>query len=275
MAKTIFLLIDGCSDRMAASHLGYLEHLAESGQITRCQVAGELPASSRPMYETLLTGLPASRHGVTSNLVCRKSNQPNIFSLCREKGGVTAAAAYHWVSELYCQAPFDHVRHRIQLKTANPIQHGIFYFEDTYPDSHVLYDGEYLRNTFQPDFLMLHTMNLDDAGHKFGGDSQQMAKSAMHLDVVLSALLPEWIHDGYELVITADHGMDIHGTHGGNVQSIRELPLYICSRKVKPGIITEPVSQLAIAPLLCEMLDIPKSGTMMEYTEKAGLHIFE
>ena len=62
---------------------------------------GELPSMSRPMYETSLTGLPSSVHGITHNQVVRPSAFPNVFSLCRQQGLVTAAAAYQWMSELY------------------------------------------------------------------------------------------------------------------------------------------------------------------------------
>lgn len=267
MAKTIFVLLDGCSDRIATRHLGYLEHLAIKGEMARYTINGELPSSSRPIYETLLTGLPVAKHGVSSNLVCRKSEYENLFSLCKENGLSTAAAAYYWVSELYNSAPFVHGQHRIQQNTESAIENGIFYFEDTYPDSHVLFDAEHLRAKFKPDFLMVHTMNLDDVGHKFGEGSREQAMCAMRLDTILAALLPIWINDGYEVIVTADHGMDSNGTHGGNHKSVCRLPMYVRSRITLPVIEREPVSQLAIAPLMCAMLGIRPSGDMINLME--------
>lgn len=267
MPRTIFVLIDGCGEAVAEKHLGYLEHLAEAGLMARYSVSGELPTSSRPIYETLLTGLPVSRHGVTSNICRQKSEYPNIFSLCRAQGLSTAAAAYFWISELYNETPFLYARHRIQTESKGAIQNGIFYFEDGYPDSHVLCDAEYLRNAFLPDFLMIHTMNIDEAGHGFGEGSREQAVCAMRLDAALSAILPVWMEEGFEIVVSADHGMDENGAHGGNQKGLRRLPLYIHSKKVRPLIRKEPVSQLAVAPLLCEMLGVKKSEYMPELKE--------
>jgi predicted AlkP superfamily pyrophosphatase or phosphodiesterase len=267
MAKTIFILIDGCGDAVAKNHFGYLEHMAEAGAMARYTVRGELPSSSRPIYETLLTGLPVSKHGITGNLVCRNSRSQNVFSLCRENDRATAAAAYYWVSELYSHAPFVRAKTRIQLKTDTSVQNGIYYFEDSYPDSHVLCDGAYLIGAFAPDFTMIHTMNIDDAGHRFGEGSGEQAACAMKLDAALSASVPVWIKEGYHIVVTSDHGMDEHGTHGGNRESLRVLPLYIYSSRARPVMGGETVSQLSVAPLLCHILGIPKGNEMADIRE--------
>jgi predicted AlkP superfamily pyrophosphatase or phosphodiesterase len=205
MGKTILVLIDGCSDILAKTHLGYLEHLAEAGVVARYTMQGELPSSSRPMYETLLTGLPIHKHGITSNLVCQNSKSPNIFSLCRAQGLKTAAAAYYWMCELYANAPFIHTKHRMQFGADSAIQNGIYYFEDNYPDTHVLCEGEYLRSTYDPDFLLLHTMNIDDIGHKFGEGSKEQAACAMKLDVILGSMLPALIKMEYHIIVTSDY----------------------------------------------------------------------
>lgn len=51
----------------------------------------------------------------------------------------------------------------------------MFYWEDTYPDSHIFQDGEFIRKTYAPDFMMYHPMNIDLAGHNFGADSKEYA----------------------------------------------------------------------------------------------------
>lgn len=114
MRKTIFVLLDGCTYDSAQENLGFLEHLIESGVGSKFKVRGELPSLSRPMYETLLTGLPVCSHLVTNNLVQRLSLKENIFTLCRKNNLNTAAAAYHWVSELYNKTPFNPATDRIQ-----------------------------------------------------------------------------------------------------------------------------------------------------------------
>lgn len=65
-------------------------------------------------------------HGVISNLVVRHSTQPNVFQSVVEAGKITAAAAYHWFSELYNRAPYDPIDDREVDDPALLIQHGRF-----------------------------------------------------------------------------------------------------------------------------------------------------
>lgn len=44
----------------------------------------------------------------------------------KENKRTTAAAAYHWVSELYNRAPYSIFEDRIQHDETKNIQHGIF-----------------------------------------------------------------------------------------------------------------------------------------------------
>ena len=56
--KVVFVLLDGLQSEYAREHLGYLEHLCEHKKAAKYEVLGELPSASRPMYETIFTGLP-------------------------------------------------------------------------------------------------------------------------------------------------------------------------------------------------------------------------
>ncbi len=275
MSKTIFVIMDGCGSGLARENMGYLEHMAECGKAGRYRVCGELPSMSRPLYETLLSGLAVSEHGVANNLTVRRSRVENVFSLCVKNGLGTAAAAYYWMSELYGSAPFDRIADRLRLNAQGDIRNGIFYFEDEYPDSHVLCDAEYLRANFDPELMLIHTMNIDDAGHKHGQGSREQAEAAMKLDVALSSLLPAWLELGYAVVITADHAMDAHGLHGGNTAELREVPLYIFAKGANRGVFRgDMLPQRIIAPLLCELLGIAPAAGMMDIDE-SGVELFE
>lgn len=263
MAKTIFILLDGCGNKLAKENFGFLEHMCEQKHAARYNVRGEIPSSSRPLYELLLTGAFVCDHGIVNNLIVRESNEQSIFSLCRKNNLSTAAAAYHWISELYQSAPFSHLKDRFQFGTQGHIQNGIFYFEDMYPDSHVLCDAEYLRAAYMPDFLLVHTMNIDDIGHRYGSGSKEHAVSALKLDTLLSTVIPLWLQAGYSIVITADHSMNALGLHGGNTPELRDLPLYLLSDSIKKGIFEKQlIPQRLMAPLLCRLLDIEASEAM-------------
>jgi len=282
MSKTIFIILDGCSFEAATDHLGVAEHLVEAGMGAKYKVLSELPSSSRPLYETLFTGLPVNRHGIYSNLVVKKSTNQNLFQLCKENLLTTAASAYYWVSELYVEAPFDVFRHRIQLDlgaenliSPKSIDYGMYYYEDAYPDSHVFSDGEFLRNSFDPDFLVIHSMNIDDAGHKSATNKREYLESAAKVNLVMSCLLADWIESGYQVVITSDHGMNEYGFHGGNTLDQRLVPLYLFGNRVKKGVFCEnTISQLSVAPLLCRLLEIQPSAVMKNLVE-LGVDFFE
>ncbi len=260
------VVLDGLRYDVAVTQMGYVNHLVEKSQAALYKVKSELPSLSRPLYEVLLTGTPSYKNGITSNQVVRLSTQKSIFHLCKEKGLKTAAAAYFWVSELYNKAPFDYFSDRFQHHADRPIEHGAFYFEDTYPDSHLFADGEYLRNTYEPDFLYIHSMNIDDTGHKFTSDSKQYRGQALMADNILSLLLPRWMEQGYHILITADHGMNEDGHHGGTGNGERDVALFAIGESFTPGTYTESYfPQLGMAPLVCRLLGLTPSAAMTEF----------
>lgn len=277
MRKTIFVLLDGCTYDGAKESLGYLEHLIESKKGTKLKIKGELPSMSRPIYETLLTGCEVHEHLIVNNLICRESKEENIFSLCKSNNLETAAAAYHWISELYNNAPFNYTEDRIQLNTDKNIENGIFYYEDHYPDSHLFADGEFLRKNFDPDFLFIHSMNIDDMGHKFGSHSDEYAYSISKADVILGLYLPKWMEEGYNVIVTSDHGMNEKKNHGGNDYIQRYVPMYLFTndKNIKKGDLTnKEMSQLIVAPLVCELLEIQPGKKMIDLKANGGA-IFE
>jgi predicted AlkP superfamily pyrophosphatase or phosphodiesterase len=270
MNKTIFVLLDACQYEAGTRNLAFLEHLVDYGKGAKYKVKGEIPSQSRPIYATLLTGLPVCEHGIIHNAIGKTLDIPNLFSLCKENGGVTAAAAYSWVSELFNQSPFQYERDYIQLNTGKQIDHGIFYWEDMYPDSHVIANGEFLLRSYDPDFLMVHTMFIDYIGHIFGSESKEYENSVALAGNVLAAPLTRWLEAGYNVVITADHGMNRMGMHGGTDEIQRGAPLYIFSKQVQNGRFEEDyISQLNIAPLLCRLLGVDVPKTMKQQLEIA------
>lgn len=267
MAKVILVVLDGLRFDTAVSQLGYMYHLVEQSKAALFKVKSELPSLSRPLYEVILTGTPSWKNGITSNREVRLSRQKSIFHLAREHQRTTAAAAYYWVSELYNRAPFNYIEDREQHHPRLPIQHGKFYFEDHYPDSHLFLDAESLRRMYDPDFLYIHSMNIDDAGHKHTSESREYRDAALKVDSILAQLLPIWIGERYHILVTADHGMNAFANHGGTGEAERDVALFAISPLFRPGVYTdEYVPQLAVAPLVCNLLGIPPSPEMKTFT---------
>ncbi len=264
MNKVILVLLDGCGYDVATKYAGVLEQLVEKGRCAKYRVRGELPSMSRPMYETVMTGLDATTHGIVTNEFTRPSNRDNLFRLCDRAGKTTAAAAYGWMSELYNGEAFRLPEGRIQLGRKTGIHNGIFYCEDDYPDTHLISDADFLRRAYRPDFLLIHPMNIDYTGHRFGLESREHRGKVMGTCEMVAQRVPEWRADGYSVVVTADHGMDGQGMHGGTLDVHRDVPLYLFADGADNGDHDQPVSQLTVAPLMCRLLGLERAEGMIE-----------
>lgn len=260
--KVIFVLLDGLRFDVAQSSMGYLGHLVETSQASFYKVQSELPSVSRPIYEVLMTGTPSSLNGITSNHIVRLSHQTSIFHLAIQQGLTTAAVAYYFFSELYNRSPFNPFADREQHDLSQPIQHGKFYWDDAYADSHALADAEMLRQDWHPDFMVVHLSGMDDVGHKFGGESREYRNKAIATDDLLGQVLPLWIRAGYQVLITADHGMNADCNHGGTLPDVREVPLFGIGTHFTPETYFEGLPQLAIAPMICQLLLLPFGENM-------------
>lgn len=254
--KVILIVLDGLSYQVAHDCMGYLQGLIEADMATLYQLECALPSMSRPLYECILTGVVPVKSGIVNNQIVRPSYNESIFSLARKAGKSTAAAAYHWFSELYNRAPYLASRDRFTNDASLAIQHGCFYQADHYPDDHLFVDAEYLRAQFDPDFLLIHPMNIDDAGHKFGFDSTQYRNSARYADIILSSWLPQWIEQGYQILVTSDHGMNTDRSHGGVLEIERRVPLFVIGEHFShsPNC---AIAQTELCGTICTLLGVP------------------
>ena len=253
--KTILVVLDGLAYETAEQCMGFLHALKEQGIATSYKMQCELPSMSRPLYETILTGVTPALSGIVNNQVARNSNQQSVFSLARQAGLTTAAAAFHWYSELYNNSPYDAVRDRHTQDPEQLIQYGCFYHGEHYADSYLYLDAECLRLRYNPDFLLIHPMNIDNAGHKEGRDSAHYRNTVRNSDVQLSKYLPAWIDAGYQVLITADHGMNDDKSHGGTLSSERDIPLFLIGERFSHEQSNTP-KQTEICGIICELLGL-------------------
>lgn len=253
--KTILVVLDGLSFEVAQHAMGYLHAECAQGNGQLYQISCELPSLSRPLYECILTGVTPVKSGIIHNGVNRLSKERSVFHYARDAGLTTAAAAYHWVSELYNRSPWHPARDRHTEDVALPIQYGHFYSDDGYPDSHLFEDAESLRLCFNPDFLLIHPMNIDDAGHKFGLSTPQYRNGARRADGYLSQWMPTWLEEGYQVVVTADHGMNDDRSHGGILPEETQVPLFVFGSAFSLQIDAAPL-QTELCGTLCEILGV-------------------
>ena len=263
MSKVILIVSDAMRYDAAVNGMGYFGHLVERKLASLYKVIGELPSMSRPMYETIHTGLPVTAHGIVANSVVRKSTQPNIFQLATENGKSTAAAAYFWFSELYNHAPYDVIDDREVDDPELWIQHGRFYTQDEYADLEVFHSAASLARKFLPDYLLIHPLGMDVIGESYGSDSSEYRNRAIRQDAWLAPLTREWLELGYHILFTGDHGINADKMHGGTTAELREVPLFVINPELQgKGNTGKVISQLQIAPTVCRLLGMQIPRTM-------------
>lgn len=253
MAGAILVVLDGLNYESASVNMGYLSALCRENVGKFYSLHCELPSMSRPLYECLLTGVKPALSGVVNNALCF-SRQESIFDLSKNAGLKAGAAAYHWVFELYNKQEFNPRLHRHVEDENFALPYGHFYYEDDYLDSHLFADGEHLRKKHALDFTLIHSMNIDDAGHKFGSCSTQYANKTKKADCIISHYLPTWLDEGINVLITSDHGMDEGRSHGGLSQSETLVPLFVFGEAFSHAETT--IEQDEICGTICEILKL-------------------
>lgn len=248
--KLVLLLADGLRADTARDYMGYLQALNEAGRAQWRSLRCELPSLSRPLYATVITGKRPLEHGVLGNHQRGQGCGETLFHSLAAAGRSSCVAAYDWFFELLAGEVFDPLVHRHAVPPDLNISGAAWYYEDEYPDSHLLADAEHLRNEHQPDFMLIHPMGPDHAGHQHGADSPLYALSARKLDMLLAHVVPRWHAAGYDLIVTSDHGMNADHMHGGPLTVERDVPLIWLPAEADAVEVDLPSGQLG----LCEFM---------------------
>ncbi|MCL2123622.1 MAG: alkaline phosphatase family protein [Desulfovibrionaceae bacterium] len=257
--RVIFVLLDGLSARSARSCMGYLESLREAGRAFGGFVRCELPALSRPLYHCLITGLRPAESGLVHNTCWQAAPAQSCFHLAGAQGRITAAAAFYWFSEIVNAHPFAPERERVTADPTRPIRHGLFHSCDSYPDAQVFLDAQSLLTAHAPDLLLVHSLGIDHAGHLHGHDSPGYRNAAREADMLLARHMPGWLEQGYQLMITSDHGMNADKTHNGNSPEEREVPVWLVGEAFRPDALRPP-EQTEWCGTICEVMKLKAHG---------------
>ena len=94
--NVILVVLDGLNYEVARHAMGHLQAYVQAKKAALYKLNCELPSLSRPLYETILTGVTPIDSGIVHNHVSRLSSQRSIYHYARDAGLKTAAAAYHW-----------------------------------------------------------------------------------------------------------------------------------------------------------------------------------
>jgi bisphosphoglycerate-independent phosphoglycerate mutase (AlkP superfamily) len=79
---------------------------------------------------------------------------------------------------------------------------------------------------------------------------------------MLAPAITKWRQMGYEIIVTADHGQDARGHHGGHDSLQQDFALYYFGDAEFCGEADAPLNQLQLAPTILSLLNTQIPETM-------------
>jgi predicted AlkP superfamily pyrophosphatase or phosphodiesterase len=268
--KLLLIILDGVPYRNFRRLFGNLEGWVDSGHARVWKSRAVLPSISASCYASIHTGVAPAVHGCTGNGNVFRLKEKDVFAQVRAAGGVTGAVAHSFWSEFFNRHPFDYVRDiEYDEPASDTINHGRFHTMTGYGQINQMTPSDVdlfatLTNLclrFGLNYGMLHTCTLDSMGHRFFHDCQEMDHACAVMDEMLAPFIGKWMEAGYEIIVTADHGQDERGHHGGRGALQQESALYYFGPAEGPPEETL-IDQLQLAPTILTRLGAPVAATM-------------
>ncbi len=268
--KLLLIILDGVPQRNFRRLFGNLEGWVDSGEAQRFTHRAVLPSISASCYASIHTGVSPQEHGCTGNGNVFRLSHPDVFAQVRKAGGVTGAVTHSFWSEFFNRHPFDYVRDiEYDEPESDTINHGRFHTMTGYGHVNQMTPSDVdlfgtLTNLclrFGLNYGILHTCTLDSMGHRYFHDCQEMDHACAVMDEMLAPFIPRWRAMGYEVMVTADHGQDERGHHGGRGDLQQLTSLYYFGAGKGPERDAE-ISQLQLAPTILTRLGAPVPETM-------------
>ena len=268
--KLLLIILDGVPYRNFRRLFGNLEGWVDSGEARVWKQRSVLPSISASCYASIHTGVTPAEHGCSGNHDVQRLRHSDVFAQTRAAGGVTGAVAHSFWSEFFNRAPFDLVRDiEYDEPDSTTINHGRFHTMTGYDfanqmtpcDVDLFATLTMLCKRYALSYGMLHTCTLDSMGHRFHHDCHEMDNACAMMDAMLALFIPQWRDIGYEVIITADHGQDARGHHGGRDPLQQETALYYFGDADGPEA-DQVIEQVQLAPTILSRLRAPIAQTM-------------
>ena len=269
MRKLLLIILDGVPYANWRRLFGNLEGWVASGEAQVRRMRSVLPSTSGTCYASIHTGLAPQVHGIWGNAARRRLEFPDVFSELVKAGRVTGAVTHSFWSEFFNRYPFDLVRDIEYDEPGGPITHGRFhtmtgdsgYNQMTPSDVDLFATLTMLCERKGIDYGILHTCTLDSMGHRFFHDCEEMDDACYKMDEMLAPFIDRWRRAGYEVIVTADHGQDARGHHGGTGEAQQDFAFYYFGDSPLPPP-DQVLDQLALAPSILTRMGVPVPETM-------------
>lgn len=268
--KLLLIILDGVPWRNWRRLFGNLEGWVQSGEARVWKHRAVLPSISASCYASIHTGVTPAEHGCTGNGNVFRLSHPDVFAQVRAADGVTGAVAHSFWSQFFNRHPFDVVRDvEYDEPDSTTINHGRFHTMTGYGHANQMTPCDLdlfatltnLCQRFGLNYGMLHSCTLDSMGHRFQHESHEMDHACFVMDEMLAPFIRRWREAGYEVIVTADHGQDDRGHHGGRGDLQQDAALYYFGPAEGPSEDTV-IDQLQLAPTILKRLGAPVPETM-------------
>lgn len=268
--KVLLIILDGVPLRNFRRLFGNLEGWVDSGAARVWTHRAVLPSTSATCYASIHTGVSPQEHGCTGNGNVFRLKHGDVFSQVRRSGGITGAVAHSFWSQLFNRDPFDFVRDvEYDEPDSDTINHGRFHTMTGYGRNNQMTPSDVdlfatltsLCRRFGLDYGVLHSCTLDSMGHRFFHESVEMDAACSMMDEMLAPFIPQWRAMGYEVIVTADHGQDQRGHHGGRGELQQDTALYFFGEGDGPPA-DQIIDQLQLAPTILSRMGGKPADTM-------------
>ncbi len=250
--RVVLVVLDGIRNDVAERAMPNLRELAARGNGRTVETV--LPSLSNPARATLVTGAGPDVHGVTNNGRFSPPPVRSLFSLARERGLPAAVYGGRFWSDAFGQ--------HLRPSDKQGFEKEMHEVDDA--DMLVEWQGQ-VCDAMLP-FLTAHSQGLlvagltaaDEAGHDYGGESEEYVQVAASVDVCLGRLVAALDDGETAFVVVSDHG-HIHrrgrGGHGGAEDEVTAAPLVLAGQGVRPG--RGGGWQQDVAPTVAALLGLP------------------
>lgn len=173
-----------------------------------------LPAKTPVNFATMVTGAPSDVHKIRDR--AETLNIETVFNTISEASNKSAA--------------IGRANSTVGILLSKFADYSDVATSDL--DDEVLQIAAKVLEEKEPNFILMQLLDVDDAGHGFGLESDRFRTAISDIDSHLGKLFPYLFKGGYGLMVLADHGAHQSGgkaIHDGSVEDDMIVPLAWCN----------------------------------------------
>jgi len=228
--RVVLVIVDGMRDDVSRSEMSVLTRLRTYGaDIT---LTAPQPSLSYPNWTTILSGAPQDISGVTTNWFEGRVAVPTLVDVAAQSGRRVAVIGPEDFSTLYGIEKGPAVSLRPWPKGG-------------YLSATLIDDALRIAKLTDPQLMVVHLPDLDEAGHEYGGDSKEYRDVAHKIGIDLARLVDGMQRDDTAFIVVADHGHIATGGHGGWEPVVTTVPGVFAGAGIQLGVSTGRLEQVA------------------------------